>query len=461
MFVLPAAEPVPLAGQPQIEAQFVEVGIGGLEMRQPAGAAACIGLEQRLLEIQRGTLKPLGDGEALGLRKAIALRQQPGQQVVRLDENHQFVMIGLVGHDVERSLEFGAVTAWDNLWRAYRLAARGKRRTGSAAAFEHRVADRLIALQSELRGKTYRPGAYRHFTIHEPKRRKISAAPFRDRVVHHALCNVIEPVFDRRFIVHSYANRGGKGTHRAVDRLQDWARRHRYVLRADVVQHFPSLDHAILRAKLARVIHDEDVLWLADAILGSGADVLADEYTPVCFPGDDLFAVCRPRGLPIGNLTSQFWSNVYLNDFDWFVTRGLGCAAYLRYVDDMALFSNSKETLGAWKEAIIARLAQERLTIHEAEAQVLPTRCGIPWLGFVVYPTHRLVKRRNAVHFTRRLAHLLDLYQSGQVTFAELDASVQGWINHVRYADTWGLRRYVFSTHPIRPPPRRQRHRMR
>lgn len=346
-------------------------------------------------------------------------------------------------------LGFNAITAWDNLWLAYRLAARGKRRTGSAAAFEHQVADRLIALQGELGTKTYRPGAYCHFYIHEPKRRKISAAPFRDRVVHHALCNIIEPVFDARFIAHSYANRAGKGTHRAVDRLQAWTRRYRFVLRADVVQHFPSLDHAILRTKLARLIRDEDVLWLADAILDSGADVLADEYKPVYFPGDDLFAVCRPRGLPIGNLTSQFWSNVYMNDFDWFVTRELGCAAYLRYVDDIALFSDDKSRLWRWKEAIIARLAQERLTIHEAETQVLPTRCGIPWLGFVVYPAHRLLKRRNAVNFARRLTHLLDLYQSGQITFAEMDASVQGWINHVRYADTWGLREHVFATHPI------------
>ena len=344
---------------------------------------------------------------------------------------------------------FAAVTTWDNLWLAYSKAARGKRRRGSAAAFEHQVADRLIALQGELRSKTYRPGAYRHFFIHEPKRRKISAAPFRDRVVHHALCNLIEPLCDARFSEHSYANRTDKGTHRALDRLQALARRYRYVLRADVVQHFPSLDHGILSAKLARAIRDDDVLWLAGVILASGAGVLADEYRMRFFPGDDLLAACRPRGLPIGNLTSQFWSNVYLNDFDWFVHRELGCGAYLRYVDDFALFSDSKAQLYAWKQAVIERLAQERLTIHEAATQVLPTHCGIPWLGFVVYPTHRLLKRRNAVNFTRRLERNLDAYQAGRISFAELDAAVQGWINHVRYADTWGLREHVFAGHPI------------
>ena len=344
---------------------------------------------------------------------------------------------------------FDAISGWDNLWLAYRKAARGKRRGGSAAAFEHQVADRLVALQTELRTKTYRPGPYCHFFIHEPKRRKISAAPFRDRVVHHALCNLIEPIFEARFIAHSYANRVGKGTHRALDQLQEWARRYRYVLRADVVQHFPSIDHAILRAKLARCIHDEHVLWLIDAVLASGAGVLVNEYSPVYFAGDELFAVCRPRGLPIGNLTSQFWSNVYLNDFDWFVQRELGCGAYLRYVDDFALFSDDKSRLWAWKVAIIERLARERLTLHEPQMQVLPTHCGIPWLGFVVYPTHRLLKRRNAVNFTRRLECNLDAYRAGEISFAELDASVQGWINHVRYADTWGLREHIFRNHPI------------
>lgn len=356
---------------------------------------------------------------------------------------------------------------WNNLWNAFRKAAKGKRGHPPAAAFEHRVADKLVALQDELRQKTYRPGAYANFTIHEPKRRKISAAPFRDRVVHHALCNRIEPIFDARFIPDSYANRKTKGTHAAIDRLQFFAQHYRYVLRADVVQHFPSLDHAILRAELGRVITDPDILWLVDQILASGEGILRDEYTPVYFPGDDLLAGLRPRGLPIGNLTSQFWSNVYLNPFDWFVQRELRCPAYLRYVDDFALFSDDKRQLYSWKQALINRLGEMRLTIHESEAQVVPCKVGIPWLGFVVYPDHRRLKRRNSVNFRRRLEHNIDLYETHQISFAELDASVQGWINHVRFADTWGLRGHLFSTHPIRlhaepkapqlPPRRRYR----
>jgi hypothetical protein len=348
---------------------------------------------------------------------------------------------------------FHSLVSWDNLLLAFRKAAKGKRGHPPAAGFEFRVADRLVALQRELNDRRYRPGQYRHFFIHEPKRRKISAAPFRDRVVHHALCNLIEPLFDARFIPDSYANRSGKGTHAALDRLQGFARRYRYVLRVDVVKHFPSLDHALLRHELARVVPDEGLLWLAQLILDSGREVLRDEYQMVYFPGDDLFAANRPRGLPIGNLTSQFWSNVYLNPFDWFVKRELGCPAYLRYVDDFALFGDDKAQLYEWKQAIIRRLARLRLTVHEREAQALPVTAGIPWLGFVVYPTHRRLKRRNAVNFTRRLEHNLDLYRSGEISFAELDAGVKGWINHVRYGDTWGLRRHIFWQYPFRLRP--------
>ncbi len=344
------------------------------------------------------------------------------------------------------------VIAWENLWLAFRNAARGKRGGMPAARFEHQVADRLVDLQGELRSGGYRHGAYTHFYIHEPKRRKISAAPFRDRVVHHALCNVIEPILDRTFIAHSYANRKGKGSHRAVDYLQACAQTYSCVLRMDIVQHFASIDHGVLRAEMAKVIQDDRILGLVDQILASGASALADEYHMVYFPGDDLFAVNRPRGLPIGNLTSQFWSNCLMNPFDHFVVNELGCPAYLRYVDDFALFGNSKRQLWVWKLAIQDRLADLRLRAH-ANAQVAPVTEGIPWLGWVVWPHRRRLKARNAVKFSRRLGRNLDLYRTGQITFAELDSSVQGWINHVRYGDTWGLRKHLFQTHPIRSGP--------
>lgn len=332
---------------------------------------------------------------------------------------------------------------WTNLYSAWRKAARGKRSGSAAAGFEHQLGDRLIALQEALHSESYRPGDYTSFFIHEPKRRLISAAPFRDRVVHHALCNIIEPPFERRFITDSFANRRGKGTHRAIDRLQAFSQTYRYVLRMDVVQHFPSIDHAILRDILFGVVRDGQIRTLIDLILASGADVLVDEYNQVWFEGDDLLAACRPRGLPIGNLTSQFWSNCYLNPFDHFVKRQLRCPAYLRYVDDFALFADDKRQLWDWGAACRERMARLRLTCHPA--QVRPCADGIPWLGFVVYPTHRRIKRRKVVNARRHLRDRYADWRAGRISFAELDASVQGWINHVRHADSWGLRCAVLS----------------
>ena len=344
---------------------------------------------------------------------------------------------------------FPHIISWENLWGAYHKAARGKRGKYAAAGFEFHIADRLLALQRELAAETYQPGEYHHFTIHEPKRRKISAAPFRDRVVHPAICNIIEPLFEKRFHPHSYANRVGKGTHRAIDQLQTYSQKYRYALRLDIVKHFPSLDHAILKNELFTVIRDKQVRRLINAILVSGEGVLADEYEMVYFAGDDLFASIRPRGLPIGNLTSQFWSNCYLNPLDWFINRELGCRAYVRYVDDMALFSDSKKELWQWREQVIHFLAQLRLTIHLKSAQVNQAASGTPWLGYVVYPTHRKLKRRNAILFRKRLKRNISLYRQGKISFAELDASVQGWINYVRYGDTWGLRECIFQQHPV------------
>jgi RNA-directed DNA polymerase len=351
---------------------------------------------------------------------------------------------------VERGAMFDAICEWGNLNLAFHNAARGKRRKPSAAGFELALADNLLALQDDLRSGQYLPGAYCQFFIREPKLRRISAAPFRDRVVHHAMCQLMEPLFEPTFSPHSYANRMGKGTHRALQQAQHFAQHFRYALRGDIVQHFACIDHALLMAKLAQRMADPAVLRLIGTVLASSDDGATDVVTTAYFAGDDLFAANRPRGLPIGNLTSQFWSNVYLNDFDWFVQRELRCTAYLRYVDDFVLFGDNKQQLWSCKQAIVARLAQERLRVHVAQMQVLPVVCGMPWLGFVVFPTHRLLKRRNAVKFTRRLHNNIQAYRAGHITFAELDASVQGWINHVRYADTWGLREQIFADSPIR-----------
>jgi retron-type reverse transcriptase len=333
---------------------------------------------------------------------------------------------------------------WENLRLAYHNASRGKRGRSATAGFEMYLGDELLKLEEELGLKTYQPGNYHSFYIHEPKKRLISAAPFRDRVVHHALCNVTTPYFEQHMIFDSYANRPGKGTHRALDRCQKYARRYRYCLPCDVRQYFPSIDHAILENILRRMLPDDSLAWLVERILHSGQGILSEEYQMIYFPGDDLYAVNRPRGLPIGNLTSQWWANCYLSPFDHFVQRELSCRGYLRYVDDFLLFSNDKRQLWEWRSALLERLARHRLTIHEENTQPRPVTEGIPFLGFIVFPDHRRLKARKAWNFQRKLKWMMQTVSEKQI-----QSSLNGWINHVRYANTIGLRKAVLSKYGL------------
>ena len=340
------------------------------------------------------------------------------------------------------------ICTFENLFLAYRAAARGKRGKAEVAAFERELEPNLFRLQEELLAQTYQPGSYTHFPIRDPKPRIISAAPFRDRVVHHALGRVIGPIFERRFIHDSYACRVGKGTHRALDRCQEFARRYRYVLQCDLCHFFPFIDLAILREILSRPIADGRTLWLMDRIIEGGSDV-PNRYPPTYFPGDDLFAATRSRGLPIGNLTSQFWANCYLNPLDQFIKRELKCRGYLRYVDDLLLFDNDKRTLWRWKGETSDFLVGLRLRMHDRESTVYPVTNGIPFLGFRVYPDRRRLKRRNGVAFARRFRALREAVAAGEITYEQLHRSVRGWVAHAAHGDTEGLRRALVSAHPI------------
>lgn len=337
---------------------------------------------------------------------------------------------------------------WDNLLLAYRKAAKSKRGHADVAEFEYRLEENLLQLQQELKDQTYQPGVYHSFYIHDPKKRLISAAPFRDRVVHHALCNLIEPIFEKSFIFDSYANRIGKGTHKAIDRAQQFARRFKYVLICDIRQYFASIDHEILLKTLYRKLQfawHHNLKIVVRSILQSGIGVLQEEYEMKYFAGDDLFAATRPRGLPIGNLTSQFWANCYLNPFDHFVKRNLRCRGYVRYVDDFLLFSNDKTELNEWRKKIITELAKLRLTLHEAKCQPRPVTEGIPFLGFIIYSDHRLLKKQSGIAFQRKYKSAHQAVREGRLSFDRLKVSVQGWVNHVRYADTWRLRLSILT----------------
>jgi RNA-directed DNA polymerase len=341
---------------------------------------------------------------------------------------------------------FPAIVDFGNLHAAFRRARRGKRARPEVAAFEYDLEENLFRLQAELQDGSYRPGAYRNFYVRERKLRLISAAPFRDRVVHHALCAVVDPLLERHYIFDTYACRVGKGTHRALDRCQEFSRRHAYVLQCDVHQFFPAIDHAILRAKLAHILADARVLALIDHLLASGAGVLAPVYMPEWFPGDDLLTpATRARGLPIGNLTSQTWANFYLNSLDHFVKRELKCPGYVRYCDDFLLFGDDRAVLHGWKDAVQGHLNGLRLNLNIHKAQVFPVRTGIPFLGFRIYPGYRRLRADNVRLARRRLQRQRALLLAGQLTHASFQESLRAWVAHARHADTWRLRRRLLA----------------
>jgi retron-type reverse transcriptase len=340
---------------------------------------------------------------------------------------------------------YTSVCNFDNLLCAARKAEKGKRFRASCRSFNLDLEKNLLSLQKELKDKNYHPGPYHHFKIFEPKQRIISAAPYRDRVVHHALVNVIEPIFDAGMIFDSYANRIDKGTHKAVDRFTKFSRKRKNVLKMDVIRYFPSLDHEILMAAIARKIKDMDMLWLTKVILESGKQPTNSEC-PWYFPGDDLFTPWnRKRGLPIGNLTSQFFANVYLDSFDHYIKENLKCKFYIRYMDDFVIFDNSKIVLGEIRQKVIEYLEELRLKIHLNKAQILPVAKGTDWLGYRVYPTHRLVRRSNIRKFRRRFKQLAKAYSEGEIQLEKIRPSVMSWIGHVRHADSYGLRKKIFG----------------
>jgi retron-type reverse transcriptase len=334
---------------------------------------------------------------------------------------------------------YAQICSFENLLLAAKKAAAGKRFRPHVLGFFHDFEANLLQLQRELKTHAYQPGGYSTFFIAEPKKRLISAAPFRDRIVHHALINVIGPLFERRFIFDSYANRAGKGTHAAIRRLQKFMQQATYVLKCDLRQYFPSIDLEILKREIRRVIADAKTLWLADKIIdGSNPQVETNWY----FPGDDLFAPFeRRRGLPIGNLTSQFFANVYLNAFDHFVKEVLRCRFYLRYVDDAVFLDDSPQRLQLLLPQLQNYLDAFRLRLYLAKCQIRPAARGQRFLGQIVFPKRRLLARENVRRFARRLRRFQGQYAQRKISLLEIRQSLMSWLGHARQANTWALRR--------------------
>ncbi|MFN8303347.1 MAG: reverse transcriptase domain-containing protein [Saprospiraceae bacterium] len=299
----------------------------------------------------------------------------------------------------------------------------------------------MLALRAELRQQTYQPGPYRTFFIYDPKKRCISAAPFRDRVVHHALCQIIHPELEKRLIADTYANRTGKGTHKAIRRCQYFLRRHDYVLKADIQKYFPSIDLEILKSQIARYIKCPRTRWLTDLIIDNSnpQEIVLNYYA-----GDHLFTpVERRKGLPMGNLTSQLFANFYLSGFDHFVKEVLR-RPYIRYVDDFLVFGDSRAALEKDLERIKNWLAEHlRLNLHPDKTHIVPCRQGITFLGQRIFRDYRRLRRQNVQRFYKRLRRRLKDFSADELPPEKLEAQLNSWMGHARQADTWRLRNNI------------------
>ncbi|MCY4597861.1 MAG: reverse transcriptase domain-containing protein [Bryobacterales bacterium] len=327
------------------------------------------------------------------------------------------------GHLFEQIVEYHSLLA------ASHRARRGKQARIEVARFVFDLERNLLALQAELRSGTYRMRPYRTFVVREPKVRRICAAHFRDRVVHHAVCSVLDPVIEAGMIGDTFACRRGKGTHAAVRRVQDFSRKLPYVLLCDVRKYFETIDQEVLKDRLRRKLKDRALLALLDRII--------EHPLPGGKPG---------KGVPIGNLTSQHFANLYLGELDHFIKDRLGLPGYVRYMDDLAVFAHAKpllrRTLDSMREFLGARL---RLELREERTRITPVTQGVPFLGFRVFPGVMRLDGRKWARLRRRVRAREAAYRLGRISEDDLERSVRSMAAHVSHSDSLQARRELFA----------------
>lgn len=320
---------------------------------------------------------------------------------------------------------FESIIRFGNLIRAANKASLAKRHKPAVARFLFHMEPELLRLREELVRGAYQPGRYVVFEIRDPKKRWICAAPFRDRVAHHAVCNILEPYFEKRLIFDTYACRTGKGVHAAIARAQRFALRYPFFLKCDIKRYFESIDHCILKALLRRILKDRRLHALLDVIIDH-----SPPYTELGF------------GLPIGNLTSQHFANLYLGELDHYAKERMHLKGYIRYMDDLLLFADDKATLNRAATEIEGFVHNRlHLQVKEKSVCLAPVSEGIPFLGMHIYPNIIRLNHRSLKRFRRKLKALSKAYRGGQMDIEQLTASVAAMYGHICYANTLHLRR--------------------
>ena len=337
---------------------------------------------------------------------------------------------------------YSDVFSFSCLLAAFRKARRAKRGKGGEPELYLDLEGNLLRLSQQLRERTYQPDPYRYFPLRTPKNRVVSEASFRDRIVHHSLVGALESVFEARFIETSYACRKEKGVHLALKDAHRAARRFPYFLKLDFEKYFDSIRHDVLLDLLREQVADPGILWLCESLMKEAQ-----------VPG---VGAAERRGLPIGNLTSQFWANVYLDPLDH-VAQGLpGVKAYLRYMDDLLLLAEDKPALWSALDAI-SDFAEQKLRIHlkRNATVVAPVTEGIPWLGFRVFPGTVRLKHDSKTRFLRKLG--ASMTAASESPWGEQDevARAASLCGHVAHANTRALRRTVIAGHLRKTDPSR------
>ncbi len=324
----------------------------------------------------------------------------------------------------------------DNLLLAWRKARKSKTKKLDVIEFEKDTLGNLLQLQEELKNETYYPKLLKTFILRDPKTRKISKADFRDRIVHHAIVNILEPIFDKIFIYDSCANRKSKGNLFALKRFEKFQRKvsrngringwinvnqiKGYCLKADIKHYFEEVDNNILISILRRKINDRKTISLIIKILKNNSQ-------------NDTFC----KGMPLGNLTSQFFANVYLNKFDYFVKHKIRAKYYIRYVDDFIILHNSKSHLEEWKKEINDFLNKElKLALHQDKSKIVSLSKGVDFVGFRNFYYFRLLRKRNIRNMERKI----EICKKGLISNNKLMESFQGWKAYAKWANSYKLR---------------------
>ena len=278
----------------------------------------------------------------------------------------------------------------------------------------------LLKLRDELKSHNYKPGPSICFAITDPKLREVWAADFRDRVVHHLLVSYLEPVWEKMFVFHSYACRQTKGAHKAIRNLKKIISPDLYFLQVDIQSFFVSIDKGVLISLIKKRVKHPEILWLAEKIISHDpttnyiprGDLKLLQSVP---PHKSLFGKVN-CGLPIGNLTSQFFANAYLNELDQFIKHSLKCRHYFRYMDDLLLLASSKEQLLIWRDGIETFVETNlKLKLHPKKQILQPTTNGINFCGYIIKPNYTLIRRRTVKklksklwHFNQKVLKVLD-----------------------------------------------------